>query len=178
MATECKCGKIAHGKCSRCHNKYFCSPECVRRFWPEHQRSCFGIDKALADNVRNVSLREAMRLGTLSNYQFYENVCRDHHFAGTPIPVDVQARRFLFRGLTRAVMLDPTGIGYMSPVPPGTFSFTWEDADRDIRAAGSLYNALGGYKRMKEEFKLSGPPSYLRLYVSTRWESIGTWKAK
>jgi hypothetical protein len=175
---QCKCGKDAFNQCSRCHNRKYCSIECARRFWPEHKRSCFGINKELVDNMQNTNLREALRVGTFSNYQFYESICEDHRYARTQIPPDIQARRFLYRGLVHAALLDPTGLHFMeeSPLPP--FSHTWSSVTQDIMMAGSLFNQLGGLARMQSEYVFPAVPPCLKMLINTRWDKIGTWTSE
>ncbi|MDP2434221.1 MAG: zinc finger MYND domain-containing protein [archaeon] len=176
MATtqKCVCGEPAPQRCSRCHNKYFCSALCSAQNWSTHKSFCYPLPLGLIQEPMNVALREGLKLGTFAFYQHYHVMVQESLKEGNHLDSYHYAQYFLYDGAVKMLLLNPSG---RTDVLPSTeYDFTEETAADRIRKAGMQYNLIDGLTSMAHAHKLLLAPDDIKAAVAFYWIGIGDWK--
>ncbi|MDP2434223.1 MAG: zinc finger MYND domain-containing protein [archaeon] len=105
---KCVCGEPAPQRCSRCHNKYYCSALCSAQNWSAHKSFCYPLPLGLIQEPANSMLREGLKLGTFAFYQNYHVMVQESLKEGNHLGPYYYAQYFLYHGAIMMLLLNPS----------------------------------------------------------------------
>jgi hypothetical protein len=125
-------------RCSRCHNKNYCSVKDQRADWPEHRKTCFKMDTNLffdqSPTIYGTTrlLQKALKVDLFVNYM---KLLHDHENEELSI-VDEILFHF-YKAVVTMIMSDPISGIFRDPLTPEQ-RVKWSSCKKDIAKAHEL----------------------------------------